>query len=154
MSDMATEDKDLDVQKPDRGAKRRATELVILIALLGTLAFLSVDRYLDGMSVELREGDPGQVAHQLGSTLRLVAAGLGLLVFLMAGWLFRLARLVSKSGRFPPPGTRVIYETPVLTGAAARHKAYIGYALAAVLLFAGLVGTFLLWRVTESLLAL
>jgi hypothetical protein len=142
------------VETPDEGEKVRAVLLVALVLALGALAFVLVDRYLDGIGTRLHREEPERVAHQLAATLRLVAAGLALLVLIMAGWLFRFARKISKSGRFPPPGSRVIYDTPVITGAAARHKAYIGYTLSAILFFAGVVATVLLWRVTDSLLAL
>ncbi len=68
-----------------------------------------------------------------------VVAWLGAIGFVGASaWFFRLGWRINRSGQYPPPGARVIRETPVRVGGAARRKANLAM-LAAVL--SGTIGT-------------
>ena len=51
---------------------------------------------------------------------RVSAWVMGLSFVVMGLWFLRLGRLVRRSGRFPPPGMRVIKDTSVRTGIRAR----------------------------------
>ena len=83
-----------------------------------------------------------------------LAVGIGFLLVALAAWLFRLSMIVRKTERFPPPGTPVIRTTEVLTGKLARKKANMGYMLAALIAWAGVLGAWALWKITESFAAM
>jgi hypothetical protein len=44
--------------------------------------------------------------------------------FLLSVFSFRLGKLILKTGQFPLPGTKVVYDTEILEGMSARRKAH------------------------------
>lgn len=141
------------IQLPDPQARRSAALLVLIIAVLGAVAFVSIDRYVDSLT-ELAREDADQALQSLVYTLKVLAVGIGFLLVALAAWLFRLSMIVRKTERFPPPGTPVIRTTEVLTGKLARKKANMGYMLAALIAWAGVLGAWALWKITESFAAM
>ncbi len=127
--------------------------LVLLIAVLGAVAFVSIDRYVDNLT-ELAGEDVEAALHSLVYTLRVLALGMGFMLVALGAWLFRLSTNVRKANRFPPPGTSVLRTTEVLTGKQAQKKANIGYVLAALIAWAGVMGAWALWKITESFAAM
>ena len=68
--------------------------------------------------------------------MRCGVGGAGLLIF---GIYFpRFSLKVLASGQYPPPGTRVVRDTPVMPGPSARRRRGAGIALAVMLLVLGL----------------
>lgn len=63
----------------------------------------------------------------------------------IAIYLWKLASLVTCSLRFPPPGTSVVRDTPVLEGKAALAKARLLKALAGVILVTAVIMGVILW---------
>jgi hypothetical protein len=70
----------------------------------------------------------------------------------LGGVLGRLSWRTLSAGRYPPPGTRVINDTPVLHGDRARRYGRGGLVLAALLIVAGLWVPYRIHGVLEQLL--
>lgn len=113
-------------QPADPQARRRALLLLMTAAGLGSVAILSRDA----------------VVHAIGLRLDLVQ---WILPAVLAGsavaaalWAWRLGARIVASGRFPPPGIRVVRRTPILTGDAAKRRGralqWLGVTLLALLL--------------------
>lgn len=102
--------------------------------------------------MELAEVDrPAAVAKVLLLTDAVAVAGeIGLLA---AGlWCAALARRVARSEQFPPPGMKVIRNTPLRTGKKAKTMAMVAGLLAAVLILGGSAGMWMLHATAHALL--
>lgn len=74
-------------------------------------------------------------------------------VALLAGYLALFGRKVLASGRFPPPGARVLVDTPIHTGAAAARRGRTALIAAAAIALLGLPGLLYLHTRLTDLLA-
>src|SRR5574341_1091413 len=106
------------IRKADPAARRQALLFVILGALVGSLLIVGFERY----SMPFRDwllSEPGDLSHRLRLGFFLAAAFLSapLLVFAVYLWLLGVKAL--RAREFPPPGYRVIRDTPVIGGHAA-----------------------------------
>ena len=71
-------------------------------------------------------------------------------IFPMVYYMYRFARRVLSSGQFPPPGTRVLFDTQILEGKSARWRAIFLIIFGGLLLVVGLAGTFYLPYLIDS----
>jgi hypothetical protein len=134
-----------EIRRADPAARRRAILLVVLGALGGTLLIAGAAHFraplLDSLLSEPRER-----ASRLRLLLLLAAAGLSVPLVLFAAHLWSLGSRVLQARQFPPPGYRVIRDTPVVVGPAAIAR---GRGLKALALFLGAAAvllSLLLWR--------
>ncbi len=141
------------MQLPDTDARRRATLLVALVTVGVIAALVTIERSM-GSTANLTREEIDMAMGGLGFTLQVLAAGSGLLLFTMSAWLLRTSYNAWSSERFPPAGTQVIRATEILTGAAARRKATMGFLLAGFVAISGLVSIFTLWKIAESMTAM
>jgi hypothetical protein len=136
-----------EVQKADPRAQRLAAVGLICGLVVGALLIIVAPRLRPEFDAWVRE-DPE-------TRLRLVLAGLGFVaiapLFAVAAYLWELSRRIVRSGRYPPPGLRLIKDVPVVTGAAAAHRARLVRTAAGILMSAGLVLGFLFWRLAVVL---
>ncbi len=140
----------VEVQPADPAARRLALIIVLVIGALGLVPLIWVQNTLDTIS-ELRHTDPMAATRMMLATSRLLGAATAVLCFAMAIWLGWLALRINRAERFPLPNARVVRDTPVLTGAAARRQARIALVLATALLVSGVVVPLLLMRLTSLL---
>lgn len=75
-------------------------------------------------------------------------------VALLAGYLALFGRKVLASGRFPPPGARVLVDTRIYTGAAATRRGRSALLAAALIVLLGLPGLLYLHTRLTDLLAM
>lgn len=135
----------LSIQRADPGARRRAILLVVLGALAGTLLIAGATHFRAPL-LDWLLSEPRARAHRLRLLLLLVAAGLSVPLVFFAAHLWSLGSRVHQARQFPPPGYRVIRNTPVVVGQAAISR---GRALRALALFLGAAAVLLwllLWR--------
>jgi len=66
--------------------------------------------------------------------------------------MFRTSRLAYKTGRFPPPGTRVIKDTKLLLGKAAKRRGIAGMIVSTLLMAGMLLFTIFLFYVLRFLM--
>ena len=126
------------VVRADERTRRIALAVLIGSTALGAAAILALRSYFAGLEA-LAETDP-DLAIAKGSALLAgtsIAMGVSLVAF--GGYLFLLSRRIAASGRFPPPGMRVIRDTAVSTGREARRRATATLVMAVVLLAGGVL---------------
>ena len=70
----------------------------------------------------------------------------------LAAWFWVLGRRINRSGRFPPPGMKVIKDTTVRTGARARRLANLCLVLAVLFGVVGTAGMWHLYRMAVTML--
>ena len=78
------------IQLPDPQARRSAALLVLIIAVLGAVAFVSIDLYVDNLT-ELAREDADEALQSLVYTLKVLAVGIGFLLVALAAWLSALS---------------------------------------------------------------
>ena len=135
----------------DPRARRTAMAVSMAILLVAAALLWCLRVYQKEVLDAVRWNQPAAVAQALRladtaaclSGLGLVAAGV---------WFARLARRTARSGRFPPPGMKVIRDTPLRTGAKARAMARSAFASAVVLILAGTLGMWMVHVLVHSLL--
>ena len=142
---------DREVQKADRGLRRK----VLVGAVLATLVLVAGVVLLTSRFAEL-EKSVGDAAYQASRQGLVAARGflavLALGAVVLGGVLGRLSWRTLSAGRYPPPGTRVINDTPVLHGDRAKRYGRGGLALAALLIVAGLWVPYRIHGILERML--
>jgi len=121
-----------EVQAADPGTRRHALIAAGVIAVAGWAAFFAMQEWL----ARLQGADPAQLRESLERALVLGSWAAMLPVAVLAGWLWVYGVRVGCAGRFPAPGAKVVRDTPVLTGDAARLR---GTALKVLAAFLGLL---------------
>jgi len=107
------------LQKADAGVRRQALVFVVVGALAGILLMVAVERYRLPLQDWLLS-DPAQLARRLVLLARLAAALLSAPLLGFAIYLWSFGVRVMRMRRYPPPGCRVIRDTPILQGQAAQ----------------------------------
>jgi ABC-type Fe3+ transport system permease subunit len=109
---------------------------VVAAAVLG--GFIGVGVWRDSLEALGRES-PSAAAEQAERGLRVATIGIGALALICALYVYRLARRVRDEGRWPPQGMRVIRDTRVIAGQAARRLGVLGMVMAGLLVALGLL---------------
>ena len=122
-----------DIVRADREFRKRFIVFLVLIVIVFSVTILSVKSYLDQMG-ELRRENPGLAGKKIVLLLKWWM-GLGSLPILgLAVYQIILGRRILKSGRFPPPGMKVIRDTKIETGAKAKKVAISLIALSSIVI--------------------
>ncbi len=118
-----------EIQPADPATRRRALAGAAAVALAGWLALFTLQRWLRGL------GGADPVATRLALEDAMIwgswAACLPVAVF--ATWLWLQGLRIMRAGRYPAPGMKVIRDTPVLHGGAARLRGLVLRVLAVFL---------------------
>lgn len=129
----------------DPAARRRAVIILVVCAAVGALLIVGFGRYREAM-VEWVVADPADARRRV-SLVFLVSAGLfAAPLFVFAGYLWSFGAKVLRTESFPPPGHRVVRDTPSLAGAEAIQRGRSFKTLAMFLAAAALLLWMLLWR--------
>jgi hypothetical protein len=139
-------------QKPDEGARRKTVLLIFVSLFLGLFAYWATQRFVDATQ-ELATEDPDAAVARLALAMKLLGTVTSLIMVAIAGGLFRFSLTVYRGERFPPLDSRIIRDTRILRGKEARARAWIGFALAALIAGVGTTGGVLLWRMATLLLS-
>lgn len=131
------------VVRADPALRRRLVVggAVILASILAGL--LGVDLWRQSL-IDLGRESPAAAAAQAERGLRLATIGIGALALVGALRLYRLARRVREERRWPPAGMRVVRDTRVVAGDAARRLGLLGLVMAGVLVLLALTVPLLL----------
>jgi hypothetical protein len=139
-----------EVQRADAGARRRAVLLVVAGAVVGALLIAASER-ARGPLRDWILSEPGESARRLRLVVLLSGGVLLAPLFGFAAYLWTLGSRVLRAGRFPPPGCRVIRDTPVHRGRPAVSRGRGLQALAVGLgVAAALLGS-MWWRLASML---
>jgi len=137
-----------DVRRTHPDARRHAVLLLSVAAVVGALLILAFERY----RIPLRDwilAEPRESAQRVQFIFLLVAALLLVPLLTLAAYLWSLGAKVLRAREFPPPGHRVIRDTPVIVGEAAVARARQLKVLAAGCGIACAMLGFLLWRLAS-----
>jgi hypothetical protein len=133
-----------EVRKADPGARRQAVVLGILGVIVGALLIVGFER----CRAPLRDwllSEPGKLAYRLNLVLFLSAAALTAPLIVFATYLWSFGTKVVRTGEFPPPGYRVMRDTPIIGGPAAVSRGRGFKILALCLAAASALLWLLLW---------
>ena len=98
--------------------------------------------------------DPLEAAIERLERWTTVLGWIGGLSFVGIGlWMFALGWRINRAGQYPPPGMKVIRDTPIRTGPQARTMANVLQLAAFVLITAGVVATWWLHQVALRIFA-
>jgi len=134
-----------EIRRADPAARRHAVLFVVLGALVGALLIVGFERYRIPFQDWLLSG-PGASAHRVKLVFLLSATALSAPPVAFAVHLWLLGAKVLRAQQFPPPGYRVIRDTPILTGRAAMSRGRGFKVLALCLGLASVLVWLLLWR--------
>ena len=115
--------------RADSGLRRRVIVLLVVLAILGVLAFLLLEQWL----TKLQAAEPADAIPALRRALVWISVAMGVSLAAFAGYFWRLGRRMAQAERFPPPGMKVVRDTRVIAGPAARHRGWLLQGVAAVL---------------------
>jgi hypothetical protein len=133
------------VQQADLGARRFTLMCLVVFAGLGTAAFVLLERYRPSLLSWFLANEP----HVQVGILIVALLVLFVPLLLIAAWIWNFGGRVLRGGRHPPEGVKVIRDTPVIHGAAARRYGRLYQALAALCALAALSVlwfSWMLWR--------
>jgi hypothetical protein len=121
-----------EIQPADPAARRHVLVAAAIVAVAGWAAFFFLQDWLAG----LRGLDPLRARRALEEAMIWGSWAATLPVAVLATWLWWVGVRVCRAERFPPPGSKVVRDTPVLHGDAARLR---GIALRVLAAFLGLL---------------
>jgi hypothetical protein len=139
-----------EVRRADPAARRRALLFVIVSALVGTVLIAGFEHYRTPLRDWLGS-EPGDLTHRATLVFFLAAAVLSAPLLAFAAYLWSLGAKVLRAREFPPPGSRVIRDTPVIEGQAAVRRGRALRALALGLGVASALLCLLLWQLARAL---
>ena len=127
-----------EIVRADNRLRRRVQWLAGFVTVGGLITLAILYSNLRGIN-DLADEDLDAAVDQAVRLATVIGWITGLSFVGIGVWFLRLARRIRRSGRFPPPGMKVIKDTPVKTGTRARLIANLALAtgLASALLGAG-----------------
>jgi hypothetical protein len=138
---MATEAQP-DVVGADPAFRRKALALALGVVVVILVVVLSAPRFLVSLSA-LSRASPGEAVVWFAAFIVPVLV----LAFAVGVAALRRSLATLREGRFPPPGMRMVRETPVIRGRPARVLGILGCALGTTLLAAALLLGWMSYRV-------
>src|SRR5262249_12284723 len=105
----------MDVRQADAGFRRLAVGVLVAGVCAGAVLIQLVERYRGALAEWVR-ADAGQSAQRVELILATFAVLLVAPLVAMAAYLSLLGRRTARTGEYPPPGFRVIRDTPIVRG--------------------------------------
>lgn len=147
MSDSHDPEKTADVQAADVPLRRIVLAGLTLVGLVGCFLVLKLEAYFQELQ-RLSKTDLVAAAGKVQQLSAVVLISLGAVTVLFGIYLISLAVRVIRGERFPPPGARVINDTKILRGAAAKRYGMAAMVLALAILVAGVA---IPWKAHQKL---
>ena len=134
--------------------KKLRARTVLVAVLLGLLALVALWVFRGTLTEldELADRDLDAVVAKMTRVAAVVSLVGGLGLVGLGGWCWWLGHRIYRSGRFPPPGMKVMTDTPIRTGAKARAMANGLMVVATVSVVSGTAGMWQFYRLTVTLL--
>ena len=117
----------MEIQRADKRHRAIVAAVFVGAIALGALSLVGFQSWLEGT----RQLAPAQAKDALSAAFIWISASACLVTLLMGLYLWRLGARIRARGRFPLPGARVIRDTAVLEGAAARRRGAVLQAMGA-----------------------
>jgi hypothetical protein len=132
-------------------ADRRARNLALVLVGCGSLAGLALIRLFESQRPALETW----IADDFENRVRLVGLGLAFAfsgpTLLFSLYLWQLGARIVRGARYPPPDMRVIRDTVVMHGDAARRRGRVFQAMSVFFAVAAVAGGMLVWRLLDLL---
>jgi hypothetical protein len=136
-----------EIQPADPQARRTALTILAVVTLIGVILIAAAG--------QLRAAAEAWVERDLATRARMVIGAMTVLavgpLLVLAAYSWRLGGRILRGGRYPPPGVRVVRDTPVVTGDAAVRMARGVRVLAALVCASGVLLAYLIWRLVAML---
>jgi hypothetical protein len=138
----------MDVRKADAAFRRLAIGALVAGTCMGAALIGALDRYRGALAGWVRS-DAGRSAERSELILAVFATLLLAPLVAMAAYLSSVGGRAVRMGEFPPPGSRVIWDTAIVRGHEALSRGRVLQGVAVFLCAAALVIGFLLWRLAS-----
>ena len=135
----------MDVQSADPRTRRIAVIVVAIGALAGALLIAAMQSQLGALQKVAAE-HPAAIEENFGIITWALIAAVVVPVWAFNIYLWRLGSRIVATGLFPPPGMKVLRDTPVLRDSAARKCGRLLQIVAAVTSVTALGIAIALWR--------
>lgn len=134
-----------EIQKADPAARRQALLIVICAAAIGGLLISGFEHFREPFR-EWLISEPAETARRARLALFVAVLILCAPLIALSLYLWLLGARVLRAQRFPPPGFRVIHDTPVIDGSSATTRGQVIQILAVCLGVSGAVfALFFIW---------
>jgi hypothetical protein len=138
----------MDVRRADAAFQRFAIAVLVVGTCVGVVLIGIADRYR-GVLADWVRADAGQSTQRIGLIFGVFAVLLVAPLVAMAAYLSSLGRRTVLSGEYPPPGSRVIRDTPIARGSEAFSRGRVLQGVAVFPCAAAVVIGLLLWRLAS-----
>lgn len=129
----------------DPAARRRVGLVLVVAAGLGSLSIAGFIRYRASLT-DWVLADPRASAHRIRLVFVLLTTVLAAPLLAFSAYLWWLGEKVVRAREYPPPGLRVIRDTPIITGDRAACRGRVLKVLAVGFGVASVVLIVLVWR--------
>ena len=136
-----------EIRKADPRARRLGVVLLLATLALGTVVFLTVDRFT-GRLREWLLSDPAAADRRLQLVFAAFALAASAPLLAFAVYLWRLGREVIQARMFPPPDRPVAADTPIVEGHSAVKRGRALQTSAVVLTACCVLFWLVLWRLS------
>lgn len=133
----------MEVQRAD---PKFRTAVLVAAAVAGLALWLLLSTWLSALSHAPR----ASALSQLSTALALCLALMCLVILAFGAFVWRLGAKVQLHALLPPPGSRVLRDTPILRGASALRRGRRLRAIGGALVVCGLVLIPVCWRLHAS----
>jgi hypothetical protein len=134
-----------EVQKADPAARRQAVLVIIFATATGALLIAGFEHFRESF-LEWLSSEPAETVRRAKLAVYVSAFILSAPVIAFATYLWLLGARVLRAQQFPPPGFRVIRDTPVVGGRGAMIRGHVIQILAVCLgMSAALLWLFFWW---------
>ena len=139
-----------EIQKADPEARRKAVLLLVFAAALGGLLVSGFDHMREPFR-EWLVSEPAETVRRARLALSISMLVLAVPAIAFAVYLWLLGKKVLMALQFPPPGFRVVRDTPIVRGEAAVIRGHTIQILAVCLGVGACVLCLFIWWFTQSI---
>ena len=140
------------ILRADPVFRMRAVTILVILVALGAASLMATSRYLDGLR-ELAQASPEDAAARAATLFRVMMSATALIPLLAGAYLSRLAWRGWIEGVFPPPGTRVLMDTAVVSGRSTRRLSALTFTLGVILVLSAATLVIFGWWMAATLAA-
>ena len=134
------------IRRADPIARRHALIFTAVTALVGGLLLITFQHYRPFLYDWVTGAPPEESEARIKAVFRTLAMLTSAPLVIFAAYLWQFGARIGRAQEFPPPGYRVMRDTPVVAGPAAVTRARLFKLLAAVLAAAAIALCLIIWR--------
>ena len=127
-----------EILKADRTSRRLIVMLGVSLGVLLPFLCVYLQKYFVNIT-QLAKASPQQALEIFRPTLTVLILLVAIPATIFGLYLVFFAVKVCETDKFPPPKTRVLIDTKVVTGKPARQRAMLGFLLGGLFVFYGIV---------------